>query len=114
MAIGNGNPGISKLARVISGRSQKFAESIEDDLKVEFGTIQRNKSLQTDSFPIAIPKGEYTVLRHVGGYSFNTDGSNSHSHTVHLPKIKPGDRVLVAWVNSEPVVLDVIVSSKKI
>lgn len=119
MAVGNGNPGISKLAKVISGRSSQYAEDIRNDLTLDFGRIQADKSLLTNSFPIAIPKGEYSILRHVGGMTLNTTtvgvgDHGSHRHTVTIPKLKPGDHVLVAWVNKEPVVLDVVQSSSGI
>ncbi|MFQ9896222.1 MAG: hypothetical protein ACLRWA_08705 [Lachnospira sp.] len=74
---------------------------------------------------MAVPKGQYSVCRHVGGLSFEISGgghegheeqttdhnTGSHTHTVKPPAVKSGDRVLVAWVQSEAVVIDVIVSS---
>ncbi|MFR7696808.1 MAG: hypothetical protein ACLU0A_05575 [Roseburia sp.] len=34
-----------------------------------------------------------------------------HSHSVTIPAVKAGDRVLVAWIQSEAVVIDVIEKS---
>lgn len=34
--------------------------------------------------------------------------NGSHTHTAKPPQIKPGDRVLVAWVQNEAVVIDVV------
>ena len=113
----DGHPGTSKLATVLSQRMKKENDS---PLVLDFGEIQANGSLLTNTFPVPIPKGDYTICRHVGGLSFqisggthagHTAGSGSHSHTVAPPVISPGDRVLVAWVQSEAVVIDVIVSS---
>lgn len=119
MAVGNGNPGVSKLAGVINKRAGAHTADAENNLKIDFGQIQGDMSLLTNTFPIAIPKGEYSVLRHVGGLSLKTEYTGvgdhgSHRHQVDLPKLKKGDHVLVAWVESDPVVLDVIVSSSKL
>ena len=38
-------------------------------------------------------------------------GMYSHSHKVVMPKLKPGDRVLIVWVEGEPVVVDVVVKA---
>lgn len=103
----DGHPGTSKLASVLSQRMKKENGS---PLVLDFGEIQENGSLLINTFPVPIPKGDYTVCRHVGGLSFETSGG-SHLHTVEPPVISPKDRVLVAWVQSEAVVIDVIVGS---
>lgn len=118
----DGHPGTSKLASVLSQRMKKENES---PLVLDFGEIQSNGSLKTNTFPVSIPKGEYSVCRHVGGLSFTIlEGDHtghegqtekfhtgSHTHTVEPPVIKAGDRVLVAWVQNEAVVIDVITNS---
>lgn len=85
------NPGTNKLARVLSGRMKKENES---PVLLEFGVIQNNNSLTTDSFPVSIPAGDYFVLKNV------SKGA-----------IKSGDRVLVAWVGDDAVVIDVVTES---
>lgn len=118
----DGHPGTSKLATVLSQRMKKENES---PLLLDFGEIQANSSLMTNTFPVPIPKGDYSVCRHVGSLSFTISGgghegheeqtqthhTGGHSHTVKPPSIKPGDRVLVAWVQNEAVVVDVIEKS---
>lgn len=118
----DGNPGTNKLANVLSQRMKKEGES---PLVLDFGEIQGNGSLTTNTFPVPIPKGDYSICRHVGGLSFEISGGShsgheeqtttyhtgSHKHTVAPPVVKPGDRVLVAWVQNEAVVIDVITSS---
>lgn len=118
----DGHPGTAKLAGVLSSRMKKENGS---PLQLDFGEIQANGSLVTNTFPIPIPKGDYSVCRHVGGLSFTiskggheghegqtkTYHTGSHTHTVEPPVIKPGDRVLVAWVQNEAVVIDIIVKS---
>jgi len=115
----DGHPGTSKLASVLSQRMKKENES---PLILDFGEIQANYSLVTNTFPVPIPKGDYSVCRHVGSLSFtisdgghdghegqtSTYNTGGHKHTVKPPSIKPRDRVLVAWVQSEAVVIDVI------
>lgn len=114
----DGNPGTSRLATVLSKRMKKENES---PLALDFGEIQGNYSLVTNTFPVPIQQGDYSVCRHVGGLSFEIvegmhgghGGGNTggHMHTVEPPAIEPGDRVLVAWVQSEAVVVDVIKKS---
>lgn len=112
------NAGINRLANVMTERMKRENES---PLYIDFGEIQANMSLTTNTFPVPIPKGQYSVCRHVGGLSFETYkgehnghlGSNTgkHKHIIEPPTIKPGDRVLVAWVQSEAVVIDIVVNS---
>lgn len=114
-----GHQGTARLASVLCNRIKKENDS---PLVLDFGVIQANGSLVTDAFPVPIPKGDYSVCRHVGslalsisegshaGHEGQTQGYNtgSHTHEVKLPSAKPGDRVLVAWVQSEAVVVDVV------
>ena len=113
----DGHPGTAKLAQVLDKRTSQKTES---PLTLDFGEIQGNGSLITNTFPVAIPKGQYSVCRHVGGLSFTTSGGKhgghssgdgSHGHTITPPQIKPGDRVLVAWVMNEACVIDVVTGS---
>lgn len=117
-----GNPGTSRLASVLSNRMNKANQT---PLVLDFGEIQGNGSLTTNTFPVPIPKGDYSVCRHVGSLSFTiSEGGHagheeqtqayhtgSHTHIVKPTEIKPGDRVLVAWVQNEAVVVDVIEKS---
>ena len=106
--------GTNKLARIMSSRMK--AESA-GPLILDFGSINGNYSLTTNTFPVEIPKGDYSVCRHVSGMSLGISGGTHgghgsgdgvHSHTVDVPLLKPGDRVLVAWVQNDAIVIDVI------
>lgn len=117
MGKADGSPGLSRLARVMSGRMRQFAEQTAEDITPDFGVIGKGLSLTTNRFPVAIPKGEYHVGRLVSGLKItitggthggHESGNGSHSHTVELPKLKEGDHVLVIWVQDEPVVTDVL------
>jgi len=117
-----GHPGTARLASVLSSRMKRENEV---PLVVDFGEIQVNYSLVTNTFPVPIPKGDYSVCRHVGSLSFevlegehdghegqtNIHNNGGHKHTVKPPSIQPGDRVLVAWVQNEAVVVDIIEKS---
>ncbi len=96
-----GNRGAAKLAAILDNR---MSESTEGQLTFDFGQISSGYSLVTNTFPVPIPKSEYSVCRHISGISTGTASKHSHS----LPKLAVGDRVLVVWVQEEPVVIDVI------
>lgn len=123
----DGHPGTSKLAAVLCQRMKKENES---PLVLDFGEVQANYSLVTNTFPVPIPKGDYSICRRLtmgavdsrltttandGRHDGHAGGDGAHSHVVRLPEkmrgVKPGDRVLVAWVHSEAVVIDIIEKS---
>lgn len=108
----DGNSGVNKLANILSERIHAQGKQ---PLYLDFGEIQSNGSLVTNTFPVSIPKGQYTLCRQLSGLSFelsgNPDDEQSEQQNLKLPPVKSGDRVLVAWVNSEAVVIDVIVGS---
>jgi len=74
--------GISKLAAALQNR---MIESGEQPAAIDFGSIKADGSLVTDLFQVPIPKGDYI------------ESSNT---------FKAGDRVLVAWIDQTPVVID--------
>lgn len=139
--------GLNKLARVLQRRISEDRNAYSD-LVLDFGVIKSDYSLLTNTYPIAIPKTDYLVLRQLtlgntgsvltqtqnagkprdGTHSHGSsgthgghdggDGSHTHNneaphvHDVLIPEkmrwLKPGDRVLVAWVQHDAVVLDII------
>lgn len=90
MAV-DSKPGTNKLANVVVSRIRR--ENASDPV-CEFGEIQKNMSLLSDSYPIPIRKGEYSVLNNVSA-----------------GRLSPGDRVLIVWAGSEAVVVDTVRSS---
>lgn len=98
-------PGTNKLARVLKERMGKEADA---PLVLDFGEIQADGSLVTNTFPVPVPRGDYSVCRHVGGLKYQSETESSHTHIIAPPSVKAGDRVLVAWVQDEAVVIDVI------
>ena len=148
------NLGLNKLAQVMQERMRKNQEA-DGALVLDFGTIQKDMSLKTNTFAIPIPQKDYHVLRQLtlgktgsiltqtqktdksnsGGHSHNsfvltaaaggpvsgTIGNASdgkHVHDVLVPEkmrsIAPGDRVLVAWVQSDAVVIDIILPATSV
>lgn len=124
-----GNPGANNLANTLSQMVQGQTES---PLVIDFGVINPDMSLKTNTYGPPIPYGDYSICRSVTydpgvplTQSYN-DGAHSqpdagyggaHTHNIRLPekmyRIQPGDRVLVAWVDEEAVVIDVVYNSKK-
>ena len=128
-----GNEGINKLAGVLQSRMKQLGTKPQT---LDFGTIQEDMSLITNRFPQAIPKNDYMVCRQLtigetGKYLTEThvlmDGEHSHpkigisgahEHDIKIPetmrKLKPGDRVLVAWVGDDPCIIDIVLSGRSI
>ena len=76
------NAGINKLANVLIERMKKENES---PLCLDFGEIQANGSLITNTFPVSIPKGQYCVCRQltlgtVEDELVKTEDDGSHQH----------------------------------
>ena len=109
MSKGDNAPGLSRLAGVLKGMA---SDQIPTDLILDFGEIQKDKSLLTNTYGVAIPKSDYLVARHLKSRSVNSGTTEGHHHSVSTREaLKTGDRVLVAWVQNDPVVVDVILSA---
>lgn len=65
------------------------------------GTIT-SSGLKLDNFKHEI--NSYLILDH-NGLSVTSSTDREHSHTVKIPSLVPGDRVLVAQIGSESVVI---------
>lgn len=112
------SPGTNKLANVLSQRMKKESQS---PLVLDFGEIRKNGSLVTNTFSRPIPKGDYSILRQLtlgksgSQLTVTKDDGSGHVHSVTVPEkmrsLSEGDRVLVAWVQNEAVVLDIVMNS---
>lgn len=131
------NSGASKLAQVIAERIS--SQTARPDA-LELGSIQGDMSLKIDRFAVPIPAGEYLIAEwtaklslpafSIGGSqtglldSMNGDVTGNATFNFQpvvidnvkigvKPDLKPGDRVLVAWVNdgTDPVVVSKVVNS---
>lgn len=169
MSKGDNSPGMSKLAGVIVGMARNEQDT---SLVLDFGEIQGDGSLLTNTYPIPIPASDYLVCRGCAlpnsevirsnsttaknnshrhkfedalileGITDAQSSPESHSHKVEVPmldivteytastqqshghgvdiarpsqrRLKAGDRVLVAWVYNDAVVIDIIKSASEI
>jgi len=131
------NSGANKLAQVIAERISTQT-AMPDAL--ELGTIQGDMSLKIDRFAVPLPAGEYLITEWTAKLNlpaFSIEGNqnglkdslngavtgdatfNFHPTVIDgvkiefKPDLKPGDRVLVAWVNdhTDPIVISKVVSS---
>lgn len=119
-----GNEGINKLAGVFQGRMKNVSDKPQ---ALDFGMIQEDMSLTTNKFPKSIPQADYMVCRQLtlglvddiltetqldGSHMHPGITGGTHRHDVMIPEnmrsIKPGDRVLVAWVGDDACVVDII------
>lgn len=160
MAKGDNSPGVSKLA----GTFQQLArQEYAAPPMLDFGVIQEDFSLLTNTYPIAIPPSDYLVCRTAAlpnsevitsygtvakNNSHTHDASEAvgsildgqglpcsaagpvnvksatvrqqeHDHEVDIARatqrhLQAGDRVLVAWVDNDAVVIDVIYTATRL
>lgn len=160
--------GINNLGIVLKNEMNKVCGK---PFVLDFGVILEDYSLKTNTFPIPIPVGDYSVCRSVSwnpakpmtmtwwadeapyvegwededwsdkGWHGRQDGDlhnptkesvshghgpkgeseiscGKHYHDVYLPdkmrRLKPGDRVLVAWAGADAVVIDIIMDAKEV
>lgn len=119
-----GSPGMNKMANTLGAMMAQVADK---PLTLDFGVINADYSLTTNHYPCPIPQDKYSVNRSLTydpsvplTQTYN-DGSHghpdasppgTHTHNVKLPKkmywIRPGDRVVVGWIDNEAVVLCVV------
>ena len=78
MSKGGNSTGLSKLAALFKETAKG---EIPTNPPLELGTINDDYSLTTDSFPIAIPVGDYLVSRHLKQWT--TEEAEDHKH--HIP-----------------------------
>ena len=114
------NGGMNRLARVLQRRMQDSVGANTSDA-LDLGVISGDMSLVADNFPIPIPAGSYLVCRSLTISSTNdelkktedaSDGHGAHRHSIRVPEklrsLQPGDRVLIGWISSEAVVIDIL------
>lgn len=112
------NQGINKLAQVMQQRMSRNRDA-DSALVLDFGTIQMDMSLKTNTFAVPIPSKDYHVARQLalgpaGGDLTSTGNGDDVLIPEKMRSLAPGDRVLVAWVQSEAVVIDIIVPAASV
>ena len=83
------NAGVNRLARILQSRMGEHQKA-SSSLPLEFGQVRADGSLITNTFPIAIPQGDYLVCKSTAA------------------EVVAGARVLVAWIGSDAVIIDLI------
>lgn len=107
------NDGYNDLARVIHGRILKASQNSDAYMAIDFGQIQSDGSLKTNSFPVGIPANGYLVCGNLlsiecAGGTTMVEGHTHGASTRYPQRIGRGSRVLVVWVGNDPIVVDVI------
>lgn len=74
---------VREIQRIVRGQTGQ-------ERMIDFGVIKGDYSLVTDSFPVSIPRGEWSMVRQPSGAGM---------------EITPGQRVIVVWAGNEAVVL---------
>lgn len=92
MSKGDNSPGISKLAGVFK---DMVAQGVDSGVSIDFGEIQKDKSLLLNSYPIPIPKADFLACHRL------------------KDSLKAGNRVLVVWVDDDPVIVDTIIDGSE-
>ncbi len=95
----NNNSGINHLARVLFNRSQNEREAFST-MVLDFGVIQSDFSLLTNTFPHAIPQSDYLITKRLTRPYVIGETTE--------PALQAGDHVIVAWIQNDAVVIDVI------
>ena len=123
--------GVNRLAGIIQSRIHEVGEKPDT---LDYGVIQDDMSILLNKFPVPIPQKDYMVCRQLtlgptDTYLTHTavDGSHSHpnagapgvhKHVTLIPEkmrhLEPGDRVLVAWVDDEPCVIDLVLPATEV
>ena len=74
---------------------REWENTQEEDFSFDFGVIKKDYSLVSNTFPLPIPKKDYSVCRLLANLSTNVSGgthgghnsgTGSHSHKVVMPK----------------------------
>ena len=112
------NGGTSMLAKIIQKRMNEAADKPP---ALDFGEITGSHGLKTNNFAIEIPAGDYLVSDLYSGAVLKThpgktcdDETDERSRQLYTTFLNPGDRVLVAWVGSEAIVICRIFPAEKV
>lgn len=125
--------GANSLTNTLTGMMKSLGDK---PAVIDIGIINSDYSLTTNGFSKPIPQDQYSVCRSLlydprvpltetykdgehthacGGPCEWSSPSGAHVHQVKLPLkmrwLKPGDKVLVAWVQNEAIVIDIIYSA---
>lgn len=121
--VAGANNGIALELGVIGSNMALFVSSLGNAIPKGEYMIARHLTLSslqidTNSASMTISSASLETNEeeaHKHTIESHTHSTDNHSHTATLPDalrgLREGDRVLVAWVGTEPVVVDIVVSS---
>jgi len=104
---------MKRLGNVLAGRMQSTAKK-NIPTTLELGKINDDMSLSVDGLNNRIMPNDYMVDIRLTHKDYKTDESLLNTHSHRMPsvfrKLKGGDRVLVAWIGYEPIIVAIVVS----
>ena len=122
------NSGTNQLTNTLTGMMKSIADKPP---VLQFGIINSDYSLSINGYKCPIPKNEYSVCRSLlynpavpltetytdGGHThYDVVPYETHKHQVKLPAkmrwLRPGDKVLVAIIGNEFVVIDMVFNAQ--
>jgi hypothetical protein len=105
--------GYEKLGGVIGSRMQNVSAAGKDTT-VSLGTVRGSLSIEIDGLDWVLPRGDYMISQHLQlPEELTTEITEGHLHKVKMQtvKLKVGDRVVIVWVGSEAIVIDIVKNS---
>ena len=121
-----------RLAAILSDRMKQTSNAAVRTT-IELGTFNKDKSITPDSLRVRIPKGQYMINNMLTDDSFTSEetvtitggehpqyegdgyhehndvGEHNHKIPMKLRHLQEGDRILIAWCGTEPVVIAKVV-----
>lgn len=103
-----------KLASLIHTRMINASKYVAGSASLVLGKITTGMGLKLDDVSYTLKSGEYMVCRTamLNSSQLVTKSAESHTHGLNIPTLAVGDRVLVARVGSEAVVIDVVIAGR--
>ena len=100
---------VNEIARQLNNNVDEAIGAAQYGTGISLGTVTET-GLAVDSIKGEYQKGDYWILDNLNNpEEITSEISNNHSHSIKLPanqsKIKPGDRVLVAVLGVNAVII---------
>lgn len=101
-----------KIAALLHTRMINASKYVAGSASLVLGKITTGMGLKLDDVTYTLNPNEYMVCRTAMLNSGQrvTKSAENHTHDLNIPTLAVGDRVLVARVGSEAVVIDVVLA----
>lgn len=102
---------MNRLGDILTRRMLRAVKS-NTQATLELGTINGDLSLSVDGLSGRIARGDYMVDVRLTHDDYKTNEAADHAHRLPSPfrSLNSGDRVLVAWVGFEPIIVAIVVA----